>query len=63
MPILKVEVDSETYNRLVEQAVAERRPVVWRAEIALRRAVGLPFPDLDAPLDPPENNGETGVGR
>ena len=44
MPVLKLEVDSETYDRLVEQAVAERRPVVWQAEIAIRRALGLPFP-------------------
>lgn len=44
MPVLKIEVDSETYDRLVEQAVAERRPVIWQAEISIRRALGLPFP-------------------
>jgi len=44
VPVLKLEVDSETYDRLVEEAVLERRPVVWQAEVAIRRAVGLPFP-------------------
>ncbi|MBA2447762.1 MAG: hypothetical protein H0V51_07025 [Chloroflexi bacterium] len=48
MPALKLDVDSETYSRLVEQAVAERRPVVWQAEVALRRALGLPFPYPEA---------------
>ncbi len=44
MPILRLELDPETYDRLIEQAVTERRPIVWQAEIALRRAVGLTFP-------------------
>ena len=44
MPILKLEVDSETYDRLVEQSVAERRSIVWHAGVVLRRALGLPFP-------------------
>ena len=44
MPALKLDIDGETYERLVEEAVAERRPIVWQAEVALRRAFGLPFP-------------------
>ena len=44
MPTIKLDVDSETYDRLVEQAVVERRPTAWQAEVTLRRAVGLPFP-------------------
>ena len=44
MPALKLDLDQETYERLVEEAVAERRPIVWQAEVTLRRAVGLPFP-------------------
>jgi hypothetical protein len=44
MAILKVDVDGETYARLAEQAVAERRPIPWQAEVELRRALGLPFP-------------------
>ena len=50
MPTLKLDVDRETYDRLIEQAVAERRPVQWQAEVELRRALGLPFPsDETAP--------------
>ena len=45
MPVLKLDVDSETYGRLLAEALAERRPVIWQAEVALRRALGLPFPD------------------
>jgi hypothetical protein len=44
MPVVKVDVDPETYARLADQAVAERRPIVWQAEVELRRALGLPFP-------------------
>ncbi len=44
MPSIKIDLDSETYARLTERAVAERRPVPWQAEVTLRRAVGLPFP-------------------
>jgi len=44
MPTLKLNVDPETYQRLVECADRERRPLVWQAAVALRRAVGLPFP-------------------
>jgi hypothetical protein len=44
MPVLKLEPDGETYEELVRQAAAERRPIVWQAEVALRRALGLPFP-------------------
>jgi hypothetical protein len=53
---LKIEPDSETYARLLEQAEAERRPIVWQAEVALRRALGLPFPYQDpdgGDADPP----------
>jgi hypothetical protein len=44
MPVVKVDVDAEMYARLADQAVAERRPIVWQAEVMLRRALGLPFP-------------------
>jgi hypothetical protein len=47
---LKIELDGETTERLVRQAVIERRPVDWQAEIMLRRACGLP----DPPRLPPE---------
>ena len=45
MPRLRLDLDEQLYDRLVEAAVAERRPIIWQAEITLRRALGLPFPD------------------
>jgi hypothetical protein len=47
---LKIELDGETTERLVRQAVIERRPVDMQAEMMLRRACGLP----DPPRMPPE---------
>jgi hypothetical protein len=44
MANLRLDVDFETYERLVESAVNERRPITWQAEVVLRRALGLPFP-------------------
>ena len=44
MANLRLDVDFETYERLVEVAVSERRPITWQAEVVLRRALGLPFP-------------------
>jgi hypothetical protein len=41
---LRLELDSDTTSKLIEQATVERRPVVWHAEVLLRRALGLPFP-------------------
>ena len=38
-------------------ALRERRPLVWQAEILLRRALGLPFPvplDQETAPEPPE---------
>ena len=40
---LKLDLDEDATARLVEQAVVERRPVPWQAEILLRKALGLPF--------------------
>jgi hypothetical protein len=41
---LKLELDPETAEKLAESAVIERRPLAWQAEVLLRRALGLPFP-------------------
>jgi hypothetical protein len=41
---VRLDLDTDTFTRLVEAAVAERRPVDWQAEVILRRALGLPFP-------------------
>ncbi len=44
MALVRVSLDSETYQRLLETALCERRSVPLQAEVVLRRALGLPFP-------------------
>jgi hypothetical protein len=44
MPIIRVELTSESFRRLTELAVEERRPIPWQAEVLLLRALGLPAP-------------------
>ncbi len=56
MAQLRITLDSETHQRLLESALAERRPVPWQAEVVLRRALGLPFPDTNADKS---NRGDT----
>jgi hypothetical protein len=41
---IRLELDNETTERLIERAAEERRPVPWQSEVMLRRALGLPFP-------------------
>jgi len=48
---LRLELDHETARRLAEEAVRERRPIAWQAEVMLRRALGLPFPDERTPVE------------
>lgn len=38
---LQLELDKHMSIKLVEQSVAEKRPVSWQAELLLRRALGL----------------------
>ncbi len=44
MAQLRINLDTETYQQLLNRALAERRPVPWHAEVMLRRALDLPFP-------------------
>jgi hypothetical protein len=41
---LKLDIDGETFDKLIEVAFLERRPPEWHAEVLLRQALGLPFP-------------------
>lgn len=41
---IKLDLDPETTERLIQAAVSENRPVGMHAEVMLRRALGLPFP-------------------
>ncbi len=44
MPKLRLDLDRETYEALASEALAQRRPVVFQAEVILRQTLGLPFP-------------------
>ena len=44
MALVRVNLDGETFSRLIDAACSERRPVPMQAEVMLRRALGLPFP-------------------
>ena len=50
MPIIRLDLDTETFRRLTELAVDERRPIYWQAEVLLLRALGMPAPAPLAPL-------------
>lgn len=41
---LVLKVDQALLERLITEATAEKRPLAWQAEVLLRRALGLPFP-------------------
>ena len=43
MPTLRLDLDRETFEALAPQALAQRRPAVFQAEVMLRQTLGLPF--------------------
>ena len=46
MPVLKLEIDVDSFTRLAEIAVNERRPIPLQAEVLLLKAIGRwPVPD------------------
>jgi hypothetical protein len=57
MPRLRLDVDEETWERVVDRAEAERRPPMWQAEVLLRQAVGLPFPRSESSTPTPRERG------
>ena len=56
MLTVKIDVDAETYEQMVEEAVFARRPLQRHGGIILRRAFGLPFPSeaLESKTEPAE---------
>jgi hypothetical protein len=42
LPSIKIDLDPDTYHRLLERAVEERRPIPWQAEVLLIRALAVP---------------------
>jgi hypothetical protein len=61
---LRLDIDPESYQRLIELAVIERRPVAWEAEWLLIRAIAERWsPSLrsESPELEPVSAGETGL--
>jgi hypothetical protein len=60
---LRLDIDQETYDRLIEIAIEEKRPIRWQAEVILAKAVAdyfvptLRSEPLDVPLAGIENKG------
>jgi hypothetical protein len=44
MPILKISLDEQTFNRLAEVSVAELRSLPDQVVVLLRQSLGLAFP-------------------
>jgi hypothetical protein len=60
---LRIDIDSESYQHLIELAIRERRPVAWQAEWMLIQAIGehwSPSLHLELPDREPVSAGETG---
>lgn len=53
---IQIDLNDETANRLIDAAVADRRPVPWQAEVLIRRGLGLTDP---LPLYAKENRRAT----
>jgi hypothetical protein len=47
MPVLRIDLNTDTFNRLAEIAVRERRPIPLQIEVMVMQAVGL-WPPHDA---------------
>ena len=60
MPRLRLDLDRETFDALGVQALAERRPAHYQAEVLLRQALGLPFP---FPANTPETEPTTSSAK
>ena len=59
MARIKLDIDADTYQKLVERAVEERRPIIWQAEVELQRALkGLP---ADGPAQQASGTAEESV--
>jgi len=61
--LLKVEIDSETSERLITEAVRNRRNISDQAAVILRTSLGLPFPRLRDPVEEPDPSVPAGEKR
>ncbi len=40
---IRLDLDTETTERLAQEAVRQRRPIIMQAEVLLREALGVPL--------------------
>ena len=52
MPTIKIDLDPDSFRRLTELAVEERRPIPWQAEVLLIRALAVPVEDIAQGAEP-----------
>ena len=53
MQRLVLDIDAETFARLLDLSLRERRPLPSQGSVTLRKALGLPFPEPTTDLAPP----------
>jgi hypothetical protein len=68
MPTFKIDLDQQTYEKLLTIAMRERRPTRWQAEVMLMRAVTQEEDKGKCPLqgslvDSLEQGGQQGLDR
>src|SRR5262249_635001 len=52
MPTIKIDIDPESFRRLTELAVEERRPIPWQAEVLLIRALAVSLEEVTQETEP-----------
>ena len=52
MPTIKIDLDPDSFRRLSELAVEERRPIPWQAEVLLIRALAVPVEGIAQGTEP-----------
>ncbi len=59
MPRVRLELDQPTFDALVEAAVRERRPLLWHAEVIIRRALGTQHDEPASAVPPVSHPGRS----
>jgi hypothetical protein len=52
LPTIKIDIDFESFRRLSELAIEERRPIPWQAEVLLIRALTVPIESIAKDREP-----------
>ena len=52
MPTIKIDLDPDSFRRLTELAVQERRPIPWQAEMLLIGVLAVPIEGIAQEEEP-----------